>query len=100
MDRRNGIGKLNCRLCGASYQMGIHNLHEPIDVFSEWLDDCEAAERLNGGTNGAGGGNGDSGGSGGGKGGGGVEEKRGGGKKGSQKLNTTSIGLDSDSEED
>ena len=48
MDRRNALGKLNCRLCGASYQMGIHNLHEPIDVFSEWLDDCEAAERMNG----------------------------------------------------
>lgn len=48
MDRRNAIGKLSCRMCSASYQMGIHNLHEPIDVFSEWLDDCEAAERLNG----------------------------------------------------
>lgn len=24
-----------------------HSLHEPIDVFSEWLDDCEAAERAN-----------------------------------------------------
>jgi hypothetical protein len=23
--------------------MPIHALHEPIDVFSEWLDDCEAA---------------------------------------------------------
>ena len=23
--------------------MPIHHLHEPIDVFSEWLDDCEAA---------------------------------------------------------
>ena len=37
------IGSLNCRLCGANYQMPIHHLHEPIDVFSEWLDDCEAA---------------------------------------------------------
>lgn len=43
MDFRSGIGALNCRLCGASYQMPIHHLHEPIDVFSEWLDDCEAA---------------------------------------------------------
>jgi transcription elongation factor Elf1 len=25
--------------------MPIHHLHEPVDVFSEWLDDCEAAER-------------------------------------------------------
>jgi len=43
MDFRMAIGSLNCRLCGASYQMPIHHLHEPIDVFSEWLDDCEAA---------------------------------------------------------
>lgn len=45
MDNRAGVGSLQCRLCGASYQMPIHHLHEPIDVFSEWLDDCEAAER-------------------------------------------------------
>jgi len=43
MDFKAAIGALNCRLCGASYQMPIHHLHEPIDVFSEWLDDCEAA---------------------------------------------------------
>lgn len=49
MDRQKGIGSLNCRLCAASYQMPIHHLHEPIDVFSEWLDDCEAAERQNSG---------------------------------------------------
>ena len=24
--------------------MSVHHLHEPIDVFSEWLDDCEAAQ--------------------------------------------------------
>lgn len=29
-----------------------HSLHEPIDVFSEWLDDCEAAERANTNTGG------------------------------------------------
>jgi transcription elongation factor Elf1 len=43
MDFRQQIGSLSCRLCGASYQMPIHHLHEPVDVFSEWLDDCEAA---------------------------------------------------------
>eukprot|EP01082_Thalassiosira_pseudonana_P006731 g5757.t1 g5757 contig20:100677-101405(-) len=45
MDLKNGTGSLACRICSASYQMPIHHLHEPIDVFSEWLDDCEAAER-------------------------------------------------------
>lgn len=44
MDFKAGIGSLTCRLCGAAYQMPIHSLHEPIDVFSEWLDDCEAAQ--------------------------------------------------------
>jgi hypothetical protein len=43
MDFKAGIGSLNCRLCAASYQMPVHHLHEPVDVFSEWLDDCEAA---------------------------------------------------------
>jgi transcription elongation factor Elf1 len=43
MDNKAGVGSLTCRLCGAAYQMPIHHLHEPIDVFSEWLDDCEAA---------------------------------------------------------
>jgi transcription elongation factor Elf1 len=43
MDFRAGIGSLACRLCAAAFQMPIHHLNEPIDVFSEWLDDCEAA---------------------------------------------------------
>ena len=43
MDFKMNIGSLSCRICGAAYQMPIHHLHEPIDVFSEWLDDCEAA---------------------------------------------------------
>ena len=30
--------------------MPIHHLHEPIDVFSEWLDACEAAEKGNSGN--------------------------------------------------
>eukprot|EP00559_Dactyliosolen_fragilissimus_P001274 CAMPEP_0184864982 /NCGR_PEP_ID=MMETSP0580-20130426/16546_1 /TAXON_ID=1118495 /ORGANISM="Dactyliosolen fragilissimus" /LENGTH=148 /DNA_ID=CAMNT_0027363967 /DNA_START=206 /DNA_END=652 /DNA_ORIENTATION=- len=50
MNHREGVGKLECRLCGASFQMPIHHLHEPIDVFSEWLDACEATERGNDGN--------------------------------------------------
>lgn len=44
MDLKAGVGSLACRLCGASYSMPIHHLHEPVDVFSEWLDDCESAQ--------------------------------------------------------
>mmetsp|Transcript_27217 Transcript_27217/g.31124 ORF Transcript_27217/g.31124 Transcript_27217/m.31124 type:complete len:158 (+) Transcript_27217:204-677(+) len=53
MDNRKGTGSLECRMCSASFQMNIHHLHEPIDVFSEWLDECEAAEKR--GTAGGGG---------------------------------------------
>jgi hypothetical protein len=44
MDQKKGIGSLACRLCGASFQMPVHHLHEPIDVFSEWIDECEAVK--------------------------------------------------------
>ena len=53
MDFKAGIGTLTCRLCTANYQMPIHHLHEPIDVFSEWLDDCEAAQNPNSNSNAA-----------------------------------------------
>ena len=51
MDNKAGVGSLSCRLCGAAYQTPIHHLSEPIDVFSEWLDACEAAA-ANGGRGG------------------------------------------------
>lgn len=56
MDQKKGIGSLACRLCGASFQMPVHHLHEPIDVFSEWLDECEAVKSGGGGVGGGGGG--------------------------------------------
>lgn len=52
MKHREGTGSLKCRMCDASFQMPIHHLHEPIDVFSEWLDECEAAEKKNSGGGG------------------------------------------------
>ena len=71
MDQQKGIGSLACRLCGASFQMPVHHLHEPTDVFSEWLDECEAVK------SGGGAGGGDVGGSGVGGGGGGMVGSRG-----------------------
>ena len=54
MDQKKGIGSLACRLCGASFQMPVHHLHEPIDVFSEWLDECEAVKSGGGDVGGSG----------------------------------------------
>eukprot|EP00636_Phaeomonas_parva_P018667 CAMPEP_0118853214 /NCGR_PEP_ID=MMETSP1163-20130328/1888_1 /TAXON_ID=124430 /ORGANISM="Phaeomonas parva, Strain CCMP2877" /LENGTH=125 /DNA_ID=CAMNT_0006785727 /DNA_START=150 /DNA_END=524 /DNA_ORIENTATION=+ len=49
MDWKRRVGELKCRFCGAEYQMAIHYLHEPIDVYSEWIDDCEQANAEGGG---------------------------------------------------
>lgn len=32
-------GDLACRICDAKYQTSINNLTEPIDVFSDWIDE-------------------------------------------------------------
>jgi transcription elongation factor Elf1 len=34
-------GELFCRICDAKFQTSINSLTEPIDVFSEWLDEAE-----------------------------------------------------------
>ena len=84
MDQKKGIGSLACRLCGASFQMPVHHLHEPIDVFSEWLDECEAVKN-SGGAGGA-----DVGGSG----------VGGGGMAGSRGMAVGGVGMYDDSDDD
>lgn len=39
MDSRSMIGELNCSICDAKFQTQINTLSEPIDVFTEWLDE-------------------------------------------------------------
>ena len=42
MDRKGQVGTLKCRVCLADFEMRINALHEPVDVFAEWIDQCEA----------------------------------------------------------
>jgi len=35
------VGELNCRVCDAHFEMRIHSLSDPIDVFGEWLDQTQ-----------------------------------------------------------
>eukprot|EP01136_Pigoraptor_vietnamica_P003271 Opistho-1_new@32316 len=41
LDRGRKIGTLRCTVCKEGYQVLIHSLSEPIDVYSEWRDACE-----------------------------------------------------------
>eukprot|EP00629_Pelagomonadales_sp_RCC1024_P018626 CAMPEP_0119276648 /NCGR_PEP_ID=MMETSP1329-20130426/15747_1 /TAXON_ID=114041 /ORGANISM="Genus nov. species nov., Strain RCC1024" /LENGTH=132 /DNA_ID=CAMNT_0007277085 /DNA_START=182 /DNA_END=577 /DNA_ORIENTATION=+ len=45
MDYDKETGTLECRVCAATYTATINYLSEPIDVFSEWIDHCEAEEQ-------------------------------------------------------
>ncbi|XP_077221244.1 transcription elongation factor 1 homolog [Tasmannia lanceolata] len=40
-DRDNKIGMTSCRICQESYSTSINGLTEAVDVYSEWLDECE-----------------------------------------------------------
>jgi transcription elongation factor Elf1 len=39
LDFKSMTGELSCRVCDAKFQTSIHTLSDPIDVFSEWLDE-------------------------------------------------------------
>ncbi|KAL9090432.1 MAG: hypothetical protein Q9159_001961 [Coniocarpon cinnabarinum] len=47
LDRKLGIGYLSCKICGQSYQTGIHFLSEGVDVYSDWIDACDAVANEN-----------------------------------------------------
>ena len=70
MDKAAETGTVACRICGESYQARVHYLSDPVDVYCEWIDACEAAR--DGGNNNGGNGNGNVGAAGGGMGSGGA----------------------------
>lgn len=42
MDKKLGVGHLHCKVCGQNFQSSINALSAPVDVYSEWIDACEA----------------------------------------------------------
>ncbi|KAB2632064.1 transcription elongation factor 1-like protein [Pyrus ussuriensis x Pyrus communis] len=42
IDMKNLIGKASCRICQENFSTTIIALSEPIDVYSEWIDESEA----------------------------------------------------------
>uniref|UniRef100_A0A914HWT5 Transcription elongation factor 1 homolog n=1 Tax=Globodera rostochiensis TaxID=31243 RepID=A0A914HWT5_GLORO len=45
MDRERNVGFIQCRVCMEDFQTNITALSEPIDVYSDWIDACEAANQ-------------------------------------------------------
>ncbi|KAF2456827.1 hypothetical protein BDY21DRAFT_44244 [Lineolata rhizophorae] len=44
MEKKAGVANLSCKICGQTFQSGINWLSAPIDVYSDWIDACEAAQ--------------------------------------------------------
>nr|BAX24796.1 hypothetical protein [Oryza barthii] len=44
IDIKHMIAEASCFVCQARYSTTAHALTEPIDVYSEWIDQCELAK--------------------------------------------------------
>ena len=38
-------GLVECTVCGQKYTCNITHLSEPIDVYSDWIDECEKVNK-------------------------------------------------------
>jgi len=46
LEKKQGIGYLNCKVCGQTYNSGINYLSAAVDVYADWVDACdEVAKR-------------------------------------------------------
>ncbi|KAK0754808.1 transcription elongation factor Elf1 like-domain-containing protein [Schizothecium vesticola] len=42
LEKKLGVGMLECKVCSQKFQCGIHYLSAAIDVYSEWIDAADA----------------------------------------------------------
>lgn len=45
LDHKTAIGVVHCRVCAANYQTQITYLMEPVDVYADWIDECERTNK-------------------------------------------------------
>ncbi|KAJ8700124.1 hypothetical protein PTI98_003180 [Pleurotus ostreatus] len=45
IDKKEGVAQLVCKVCDQRYQSKTHHLTEPIDIYSQWIDAADAAQR-------------------------------------------------------
>jgi len=47
LDRKAGVGQLSCKVCGQSFQCSVNYLSAAVDVYSDWVDACDAIAKDN-----------------------------------------------------
>ncbi|PTU17696.1 hypothetical protein P175DRAFT_0504434 [Aspergillus ochraceoroseus IBT 24754] len=45
LDKKLGLGHLSCKVCGQRFQTGINYLSAAVDVYSDWVDACDAVAK-------------------------------------------------------
>ncbi|RMJ23195.1 Transcription elongation factor [Aspergillus sp. HF37] len=55
LDKKLGLGNLSCKVCGQRYQTGINYLSAAVDVYSDWVDACDAVAKDTANRDGGGG---------------------------------------------
>jgi transcription elongation factor Elf1 len=43
LDMEREVGTVACSVCGKKFSTKANNLTEAIDIYSDWIDACEAA---------------------------------------------------------
>ncbi|EEF42381.1 Transcription elongation factor, putative [Ricinus communis] len=45
IDKKVWVGEAECHICTESFVTKINRLTEPIDIYSEWIDECERVNK-------------------------------------------------------
>lgn len=45
IDKKTGVGHLSCKVCDQNFHCSINYLSAPVDVYSEWVDACDAVAK-------------------------------------------------------
>ncbi|KAF2795287.1 Elf1-domain-containing protein [Melanomma pulvis-pyrius CBS 109.77] len=50
IEKKSGVGNLQCKVCGQTFQTNINYLSAPVDVYADWIDACDAVAKEAAGT--------------------------------------------------
>ncbi|KAH7166276.1 putative transcription elongation factor [Dactylonectria macrodidyma] len=45
LDKKAGVGQLDCRICGQKFQCAVNYLSAAVDVYGEWVDAADAVAK-------------------------------------------------------
>eukprot|EP00035_Acanthoeca_spectabilis_P003105 m.91279 g.91279 ORF g.91279 m.91279 type:complete len:126 (+) comp11929_c0_seq2:3533-3910(+) len=48
INHEKSVGSIKCSVCDEDFQCATNHLTDPIDVYTEWIDACDEANRTGG----------------------------------------------------